>query len=158
MNSPDASLFNHVYPVMYSIPSTKALQHTIVLTRQPLNPLLLPVIQILSRKFLTRHTIISTHSIQCTPPKQHRSFSPDTTHVVLLFHIDPALIFAYAQFLVLGHRFHFAVVALVAQRCGGCEEEAAEQHGADEGQAEEREGVFGEGGAVAGGQGVVVGA
>jgi hypothetical protein len=65
------------------------------------------------------------------------------THVVLLFHINPAPVFPNPKLLFLCHRFHFPVVALVSQRCRGCEEEAAEQHCADEGQAEEREWVFG---------------
>lgn len=44
-------------------------------------------------------------------------------------------------------------MAFVAQGGGGCEEEGAEQHGGDEGQAEEREGMSGEENAVAGGEG-----
>lgn len=48
-------------------------------------------------------------------------------------------------------------MAFVAQGGGGREEEGAEQHGGDEGQAEEREGMSGEEDAVAGGEGRVVG-
>lgn len=44
-------------------------------------------------------------------------------------------------------------MAFVAQGGGGREEEGAEQHGGDEGQAEEREGMSGEENAVAGGEG-----
>jgi hypothetical protein len=56
-----------------------------------------------------------------------------TTHIILLLHVYPPPVFANPQFLVLGHRLHFPIMSLVAQRCRGCEEETAQQHCADEG-------------------------
>lgn len=78
------------------------------------------------------------------------------THIVLLLHVDSPPVLPDPQLLVLRHRLHFAVVPLVPQRRRRRQEEAAQQHCRDEGQPEEREGVSGERGAVAGGQRVVV--
>lgn len=50
-----------------------------------------------------------------------------------------------------------AVVALVAEGRRGCEEERAGDDGGEEGEAEEEEGVLGEGFAVAGGEGIFEG-
>jgi len=44
----------------------------------------------------------------------------------------------------------FAIIALVAESGGGCQEEAACDNGSEEGETEEEEGVFAEGAAVAG--------
>jgi hypothetical protein len=108
--------------------SPMSLKHPIRLPRQPLHPLILPIIQILRRKL-----------------------------IILLLHIYLPLLPPNPQLLVFGQLLDFPVVTFVAERCCGREEEGAENHGGDEGQAEEGEGVFGEGGAVAGGDGGGVG-
>jgi len=79
------------------------------------------------------------------------------THVVLLFHIDPPLVFANTQSFVLGQLLDFPIMTLISQRSCGRQEEAAQYHRGDEGKAEEREWVLGQRGAVAGWDAVVVG-
>lgn len=77
----------------------------------------------------------------------------ESRYIIFLCQINPPLVLANAQLLVLCQLSHLAVMAFVAQGGGGREEEGAEQHGGDEGQAEEREGMSGEEDAVAGGEG-----
>ncbi len=92
------------------------LQNPIPLPFQPFHPLIIPIIQILGRQ-----PIILLIDIKRLPP---------------LNSLQPQL-FIFIQHL------HFAVVALVAESCRGGKEEGAGDHGGDEGEAEEEEGVAG---------------
>jgi hypothetical protein len=70
------------------------------------------------------------------------------TYVVFLFGIDLPLVRSKAQCLLLRHLSHLFVMAFVTQGRGRCQEKAASNHDGDEGQAEQEERVFLDGGPV----------
>lgn len=114
-----------------------------MLPLQPLNPLILPIIQILLPPHMS-----AMHS----PPlpllrnplhsRFYRPIAKNPTHlssqpVILLIHIDLPPILANPQLLLLGQLPDFPIVSLVPDCGGGGEEEGAGDHGEDEGEAEE---------------------
>ena len=120
-----------------------------MLPLQPLNPLILPIINILP------HPSSATNP---SPNSQNKKTHLSSQPIILLTHIHSPPILPQPQPLFLTYLLCFPIVVLVSQRGGGREEEGAGDDSDDEGEAEEEEGGARYGGAVPGAERGLVGA
>lgn len=121
------------------------LDDTIVLARQPLHPLVLPIVQVLLQ---VRLPIPIPHQ----PNLAHLS----SQSIIFLIDINPPPILPNPQFLFLGHLLDLSIMAFVAERCGWRQDEGPRHHGKDEREAEEQEWIAVEVLSVERAQGVLV--
>jgi len=120
-----------------------------MLARQPLNPFLIPIIQILRRQSLH-----AGHNISAPASTHAHAAVQGKTHIILLIHIDLPPIPPNPQLLLLAHLPNLAIMLLIPQRRRRREEERPRDHCGEEWETEGREGVARKCGAVAGGDGV----
>jgi len=112
----------------YTFPNS---QNPIGLSLKPLNPLLLPVIQILRGK-----PLYNSPSQRISPGShvsQHARQGRKATYIILLIQIHLSFIPPEPHGLLLTDALDLAVVALVPQRRGRSQEKAAGKDCADEG-------------------------
>lgn len=120
-----------------------ALQRPVGLAGQPLNALLLPIVQILVGPQPLYALLANRMSLQ----QQGLREKPN---LILLAPVHLPRVLPHIELLVPAQLLDLAVVLLVADGCGGREDEGAGDDYGQEGEAEEEEGPLRDGGAVTG--------